>query len=341
MSRILPKRTSTLTACFLSFFGGEIIYLPKTCILAKAFGDPSYVAEWKIHELHWQQLLYCVFDLDWYFKHSIMVLRNCINSHGSRGGRAPLKTLSFSKGKTISPIFDLLFHQESRHFRSIVRFRNMYCIKIGATSWDKFRCQQEQTLFYYLSTIKFFNPTFVKTEYHRDRNGKRTRLTKKEGGREKGIFLSFSRITAKWRTERSAKLLLQMISSHREGPSWATAHLAQMTTQMEKEASPTPISSAVAPTAAPLQDLDAPLNLTKPKSSSSGATASSSSPGSDSHSTGAGSSGQQEQPLAATAPKLFPPGLPMPRNYLTTLPYAGLPPHLSSISSPSKCDYLP
>lgn len=128
------KQTSTLTACFLPFFGGEIIYLPKTCILAKAFGDPSYVAEWKIHELHWQQLLYCVFDLDWYFKHSIMVLRNCINSHGSRGGRAPLKTLSFSKGKTISPIFDLLFHQESRHFRSIVRFRNMYCIKIGATS---------------------------------------------------------------------------------------------------------------------------------------------------------------------------------------------------------------
>ena len=142
---------------------------------------------------------------------------------------------------------------------------------------------------------------------------------------------------AKWRVlNEVSKLLLQMISSHREGPSWATAHLAQMTTQMEKEASPTPISSAVAPTAAPLQDLDAPLNLTKPKSSSSGATASSSSPGSDSHSTGAGSSGQQEQPLAATAPKLFPPGLPMPRNYLTTLPYAGLPPHLSSISSPSK-----
>lgn len=128
----------------------------------------------------------------------------------------------------------------------------------------------------------------------------------------------------------------QMISSHREGPSWATAHLAQMTTQMEKESSsPAPISSAVAPTAPPLQDLDAPLNLTKPKSTSSGATASSS-PGSDSHSTGAGSSGQQEQPLAATAPKLFPPGLPIPRNYLPTLPYAGLPPHLSSLSSPSE-----
>lgn len=127
----------------------------------------------------------------------------------------------------------------------------------------------------------------------------------------------------------------QMISSHREGPSWATAHLAQMTTQMEKESSPAPISSAVAPTAPPLQDLDAPLNLTKPKSSSSGATASSS-PGSDSHSTGAGSSGQQEQPLAATAPKLFPPGLPIPRNYLPTLPYAGLPPHLSTLSSPSE-----
>lgn len=130
-----------------------------------------------------------------------------------------------------------------------------------------------------------------------------------------------------------------MISSHREGPSWATAHLAQMTTQMEKESpSPAPTSSAVAPTAPPLQDLDAPLNLTKPKSTSSGATASSSSPGSDSHSTGAGSSGQQEQPLAATAPKLFPPGLPIPRNYLPTLPYAGLPPHLSTLSSPSERD---
>lgn len=134
-------------------------------------------------------------------------------------------------------------------------------------------------------------------------------------------------------TNKHINSIANMISSHREGPSWATAHLAQMTTQMEKEASPTPISSAVAPTAPPLQDLDAPLNLTKPKSSSSGATASSSSPGSDSHSTGAGSSGQQEQPLAATAPKLFPPGLPMPRNYLTTLPYAGLPPHLGSLST--------
>ncbi|EZA46883.1 Transcription factor SOX-6 [Ooceraea biroi] len=129
--------------------------------------------------------------------------------------------------------------------------------------------------------------------------------------------------------------IANMISGHREGPSWATAHLAQMTTQLEKESpSPAPISSAVAPTAPPLQDLDAPLNLTKPKSTSSGATASSSSPGSDSHSTGAGSSGQQEQPLAATAPKLFPPGLPIPRNYLPTLPYAGLPPHLSTLSSP-------
>lgn len=126
-----------------------------------------------------------------------------------------------------------------------------------------------------------------------------------------------------------------MISSHRDGQSWATAHLAQITTQMEKERSPTPVSSAVAPTATPLPDPDAPLNLTKPKSSSSGATASSS-PGSDSHSTGAGSSGHQDQPLAATAPKLFPPGLPMPRNYLPSLPYAGLPPHLASLSSPSE-----
>lgn len=125
-----------------------------------------------------------------------------------------------------------------------------------------------------------------------------------------------------------------MISSHRESQSWATVHLAQMTTHMDKERSPTPVSSAVAPSSAPpLQDPDAPLNLTKPKSASSGATASSSSPGSDSHSTGAGSSGQQEQPLAATAPKLFPPGLPIPRNYLPSLPYGGLPPHLSTLSS--------
>ena len=126
-----------------------------------------------------------------------------------------------------------------------------------------------------------------------------------------------------------------MINSQREGTSWATVHLAQMTTQIKKERSPTPVSSAVAPQTAPLQDPDAPLNLTKPKSLSSGARASSS-PGSDSHSTGAGSSGQQEQPLAATAPQLFQPGLPMPRNYLQTLPYAGLPPHLGSMSSPSE-----
>ncbi|XP_012279979.1 transcription factor SOX-13 [Orussus abietinus] len=127
--------------------------------------------------------------------------------------------------------------------------------------------------------------------------------------------------------------IVNMMSGHQEGPSWATAHLAQMSTQMEKESSPTPASSAVAPAAAPLPDPDAPLNLTKPKSSSSGAPTSSS-PGSDSHSTGAGSSGHQEQPLAATAPKLFPPGLPLARNYLPSLPYAGLPPHLTTLSSP-------
>ncbi|XP_044018964.1 transcription factor Sox-6-like isoform X2 [Aphidius gifuensis] len=129
--------------------------------------------------------------------------------------------------------------------------------------------------------------------------------------------------------------IANMISNHRDSQSWATAHLAQMTTQLEKERSPTPVSSAIAPTTAPLQDPDAPLNLTKPKSSSSIITAASSSPGSDSHSTGAGSSGQQEQPLAATAPKLFPPGLPMPRNYLPSMSYGGLPPHMSSSHSSS------
>lgn len=128
-----------------------------------------------------------------------------------------------------------------------------------------------------------------------------------------------------------------MISGHRDTQSWASAHLAQVTSQqMDKERSPTPVSSAVAPAAPPLQDPDAPLNLTKPKSSSLAATASSSSPRSDSTGAGSSTGGQQEQPLAATAPKLFPPGLPMPRNYLPSLNYAGLPPHLSSLSSPSK-----
>lgn len=127
-----------------------------------------------------------------------------------------------------------------------------------------------------------------------------------------------------------------MISSQqRDSQSWATVHLAQMTTQLEKERSPTPVTSAVTSTPMQQQDPDAPLNLTKPKSSSSssGTTLVSTSPGSDSHSTGAGSSGQQEQPLAATAPKVFQPGLPLPRNYLPSLSYGGLPPHMSSISS--------
>ena len=124
-----------------------------------------------------------------------------------------------------------------------------------------------------------------------------------------------------------------MISSHRDGPSWATAHLAQMTTQMEKESSPTPVSTTVTSTAVQLPDPDTPLNLTKPKSSSASATASSL----DLQSNGAGISGHQEQPLTAAAPKLFPPGLTMPRNYLPSLSYAGLPPHLGSLTSPCKC----
>ncbi|XP_034933777.1 transcription factor SOX-5 isoform X3 [Chelonus insularis] len=127
--------------------------------------------------------------------------------------------------------------------------------------------------------------------------------------------------------------IANMISSHRDN-NWTSTHLGQVSVMDQKESLPTPVSSAVAPTAPPLQDPDAPLNLSKPKSSSE--TPASSSPRHESHSTGvAGSSGSgQEQPLAATAPKLFPPGLPLPRNYLPTLPYAGLPPHLSSLSSP-------
>lgn len=124
--------------------------------------------------------------------------------------------------------------------------------------------------------------------------------------------------------------LLQMISGHRDGPSWATSQLAQMSSPVEKERSPTPAPAPLV-TSPPI-DPDAPLNLSKPKSSSSGATASSSPSGSDS-----ASGAHQEQPLAATAPKLYPPGLPIPRNYIPTMPpYGGLPPHLSSLTQPSK-----
>ncbi|KAJ8942889.1 hypothetical protein NQ318_011302 [Aromia moschata] len=98
--------------------------------------------------------------------------------------------------------------------------------------------------------------------------------------------------------------------------SWisATAHLAQMSNAAPEKRSPPPQPTPSPP--APPTDPDAPLNLSKPKSSSSGS---------------AGSSPQSnpnilqppDQPVAATAPKLLPPNLMMPRAFL---PYAGLPP---------------
>lgn len=106
-------------------------------------------------------------------------------------------------------------------------------------------------------------------------------------------------------------------------PNWisATAHLAHMSANTEKR-SPTPQRTPSPPP--PPADPDAPLNLTKPKSSSSG------SAGSSPHSA-APSAGLQtlnEQPVAATAPKLLPPSLVMPRAFL---PYAGLPPQFSPL----------
>ncbi|KAG5867909.1 hypothetical protein JTB14_029031 [Gonioctena quinquepunctata] len=81
-------------------------------------------------------------------------------------------------------------------------------------------------------------------------------------------------------------------------PSWisATAHLAQMSNVAPPEKrSPPPQQHTPSPPPPP-SDPDAPLNLSKPKSSSS---------------------------VAATAPKLLPPNMMMPRAFL---PYAGLPP---------------
>ncbi|XP_074026130.1 transcription factor Sox102F isoform X2 [Leptinotarsa decemlineata] len=99
-------------------------------------------------------------------------------------------------------------------------------------------------------------------------------------------------------------------------PSWisATAHLAQMSNVPPHEKRSPPPHHTPSPTPPP-SDPDAPLNLSKPKSSSSGSTGSSpqSTPSLQPH----------DQPVAATAPKLLPPNLMMSRAFL---PYAGLPP---------------
>lgn len=88
-------------------------------------------------------------------------------------------------------------------------------------------------------------------------------------------------------------------------PSWVTS-------APQQTRSP-PVSPAGPP--APPTDPDAPLNLSKPKHSSRP-------PGHEPmhlQDSGLG-------PLAATAPKLLPPGLVMPRTFLH---YAGLPPHVN------------
>ncbi|KAJ4451135.1 hypothetical protein ANN_02576 [Periplaneta americana] len=111
--------------------------------------------------------------------------------------------------------------------------------------------------------------------------------------------------------------------------SWvsATAQLAHMsasaTGSTEKSSPPPHQPPAIAPASSspptPQTDPDAPLNLSKPKMGSGT---------NPTHSLPLGLHGLGEQPVAATAPKLLPPSLVMPRAFL---PYAGLPPHLSPL----------
>nr|CAI5854064.1 unnamed protein product [Callosobruchus analis] len=106
-------------------------------------------------------------------------------------------------------------------------------------------------------------------------------------------------------------------------PNWMSAAAAGTASLLPPHSAPspapekqTPPPQRLTPSPTPPQlptDPDAPLNLTKPKSSSSG------SAGSSPHSTP-----HSEQPvIAATAPKLLPSNLMMSRAFL---PYAGLPP---------------
>lgn len=106
-------------------------------------------------------------------------------------------------------------------------------------------------------------------------------------------------------------------------PNW-TAHLTHMqqTTNNLGKKTP-PLQRTPSPQVAPT-DPDAPLNLTKPKSS--GSESAGSSP--HSSSTPMGFPHHNEQPVAPSAPKLLPPGLVLPRPFL---PYAGLPPQFSPL----------
>ncbi|KAF5274296.1 hypothetical protein FQR65_LT04414 [Abscondita terminalis] len=123
----------------------------------------------------------------------------------------------------------------------------------------------------------------------------------------------------------------QMLPPPHQVPNWisATAHLAQMsasaaTTTNEKRSPPRQST----PSPPPASDPDTPLNLTKPKSSSSGST------GSSPHNMSVNMQPFNEQPVAATTPKLLPPSLVMPRAFL---PYAGLPPQFSPLPPNSDC----
>ncbi|XP_031339195.1 transcription factor Sox-6-like isoform X2 [Photinus pyralis] len=113
----------------------------------------------------------------------------------------------------------------------------------------------------------------------------------------------------------------QMLPPPHQVPNWisATAHLAQMSaaaisTTTDKRSPPRQPTPSPPPQ---ISDPDAPLNLTKPKSSSSEST------GSSPHNIPVSMQSFSEQPVAATTPKLLPPGLVMPRPFLA---YAGLPP---------------
>lgn len=117
-----------------------------------------------------------------------------------------------------------------------------------------------------------------------------------------------------------------MLPPSHQVPNWisATAHMAQMSantpsSSTEKRSPPRQPTPSPPPS---MSDPDTPLNLTKPKSSSSGST------GSSPHNVPTSMQSYNEQPVAATTPKLLPPNLVMPRAFL---PYAGLPPQFSPL----------
>nr|CAD7392661.1 unnamed protein product [Timema cristinae] len=141
----------------------------------------------------------------------------------------------------------------------------------------------------------------------------------------------------------ATSLANSLIPQH-QVPSWATAQLAHMSASAagggDKSSSSPPPSSTAAPSPPAHHhhnhhghhhhggmDPDAPLNLSKPKML----------PGPQQQQQQQQQQqglpyGLGEQPVAATTPKLLPPSLVVPRAFL---PYAGLPPHLGPLPSPS------